>query len=103
MVLTPAATPAGDHLEAVGIFSRMLLLGFYERIDELTEGYPYEVAVADRWNRDIFVVYHKSLLDEFRILKIPRGCHETFTKFLERIKTYNIQNCYIAYVGRTND
>jgi len=100
---TPAATPEDDHLEAVGIIRRMVLLGFYERIDELTEVYPYEVAVVDRWKGDIFVVYYKSLLDEFRILKIPRGCHETFTKFVERIKTSNIQNCYIAYVGLTDD
>ena len=80
-----------------------MLLGFYERIDELVEGYPYEVAVVDRWNGDIYVVYYKSLLDVFRILQIPRGCHETFTKFLKRIKTNNIQNCFIEFVGRTDD
>jgi hypothetical protein len=100
---TRAATPDDDHLEAVGIISRMMFLGFYDHIDELTEGYPYEVAVVDRWNGNSFLVHYKSLLDEFRILKIPRGCHETFTKFLERKKTNNIQNCYIAYVGLTDD
>jgi len=100
---TLAATPEGENLEAVGIISRMILLGLYERIDELIEGYPYEVAVVDRWNGDIFVVYYKSLLDVFRILQIRRGCHETFTKFLERIKTNNIQSCFIEFVGRTDD
>ena len=49
------------------------------------------------------MVYYKSLLDGLRILKIPRGCHETFTKFLEKIETNKILNCYIAYVGQTDD
>jgi len=44
---SPAATPEAENLEAVGIISRMMLLGLYEHIDELIEGYPYEVAVVD--------------------------------------------------------
>jgi len=100
---TPAATPEAEHLEAVGIISRMMLLGLYEHIHELIEGYPYEVVVVDKWDGDIFVVYHKIVIDVFRVLQIPRRCHETFTRFFERLKTNNIQNCYIEYVGRADD
>ena len=80
---TPPATPEAEHLEAVGIISRMMLLGLYEHIYELIEGYPYEVVVVDKWDGDIFVVYHKILIDVFRVLQIPRRCHETFTRFLK--------------------
>ena len=79
-----------------------MLLGLYEHIHELREGYPYEVVVVDKWDDDIFVVYHKILIDVFRVLQIPLRCHETYTRFFERLKN-NIQNCYIEYVGRADD
>ena len=44
---TTATTPEAEHLEAVGMISRMMLLGLYEHIYELIEGYPYEVVVVD--------------------------------------------------------
>jgi len=100
---SPAATLEGKHLEAVGIISRMMLLGLYEHIHELKEGCPYEVVIVDEWDGDIFVVYRKILIVIFRVLQIPRRCHETFTRFFERIKTNNIQNCYIEYVGVADD
>jgi len=80
-----------------------MFLGLYEHIDELIEGYPYKVVLVDRWGDDIFVVYHKILIDVFRVLQIPRRCHETFTSFFERLKANNIQNCYLEYVGRADD
>jgi len=100
---SPAATLEAEHLEAVNIITRMTLFGLYEHIDELIEGYPYEVALVDMWGDDIFVVYHKILRDVYRVLQIPRRCHETFTRFLERLKANNFRNCYIEYVGRTDD
>ena len=81
----------------------MMFLGLYEHIDELIEGYPFEVALVDKWGDDIFVGYNKILIDVFRIFQIPRRYHETFTRFFERLKTNNIQNCYIEYVGRADD
>ena len=100
---SPAATLEAVHLEAVGIIDRKMFLGLYEHIDELIEGYPYKVVLVDRWGDDIFVVYHKILIDVFRVLQIPRRCHETFTSFFERLKANNIQNCYLEYVGRADD
>ena len=78
---TRAHTLEGEHLEAIDIVARMMLLGLYEHIDELVPGYPYEVVLVDKWDDDIFVVYCM-FIDVFRVLKIPRRCHETFTKFL---------------------
>jgi len=72
---TPAATLEGEHLQAVDIVTRIILLGLYEHIDELIEGYAYEVALVDKCSDDIFVVYYKILLDTFRVLQIPRRCH----------------------------
>ena len=80
----------------------MMFFGLYEHIGELIEGYPYEVLLVDRWDDDIFVVYHKILIDVFRVLQIPR-CHETFTSFFELLKANNIQNCYLECVGRADD
>jgi len=80
----------------------MMLLGLYEHIHELIEGYPYEVAVVDRWGDDIFVVYYKILLDVFRVLQIRRR-HETFTRFNTQLRENGVQNCYLEYVGRTDD
>ena len=100
---TPAATLKGEHLEAVDIITRMMLLGLYEHINELIEGYPYEVAVVDKWRDGIFVVYYKILFDVFRILQIPRRCHETFTRFCTQLRENGVQNCYLEYVGRADD
>jgi len=100
---TPAATLEGEHLEAVDIITRMMLLVLYEHIYELIEGYPYEVAVVDKWGDDIFVVYYKILLDVFRILQIPRRYHETFTRFCTQLRENGVQNCYLEYVGRADD
>jgi hypothetical protein len=100
---TPPATLEGEHLEAVDIITRMMLLGLYEHINELLDGYPYEVEVVDRWGDDIFVVYYKILLDVFRVLQIPRKCHETFTRFCTQLMGNGVQNCYLKYVGRTDD
>jgi len=97
---SPAATLEAEHLEAVNIITRMMLLGIYEHIDKLIEGYPYEVVVVDKWGDDIFVVYRKILIDVFRVLQI---CHETFARFFERLIANNIQNCYLEYVGRADD
>ena len=100
---TRADTLEGEHLEAIDIVTRMMLLSLYEHIDELIQGYPYEVVLVDKWDDDIFVVYHMFLIDVFRVLKIPRRCHETFTKFFTQLRENGIQNCYIEYVGREDD
>ena len=91
---TPAATLEGEHLEAVDIVTRIMLLGLYEHINELIEGYPYEVALVDKWGDDIFVVYYKILLDIFRVLQIPRRCHETFTRLCTQLRENGVQNLF---------
>jgi len=76
---TRADTPEAElPLDPVATITRMLLLGLFEHVDELIERYPYEVALIDRWGDDI-AVYHK--VPVFRVLQIPRRCHETFTRF----------------------
>jgi hypothetical protein len=81
---SPAPTnnlEAEQHVQTVNIISRMMFLGLYQHIDELIEGYPYEVVVVDNWGSDIFVIYNFNLIDVFRVIQIPRRCHETFTRF----------------------
>jgi len=97
-----ADTLEGEHLEAIDIVARMMLLGLYEHIDELVPGYPYEVVLVDKWDDDIFVVYCM-FIDVFRVLQIPRRCHETFTKFFTQLRENGVQNFYIEYVGRADD
>jgi len=100
---TLAGTLEGEHLEAVDIITRMRLLGLYEHIDELLQGYPYQVALVDKWGDNMFVVHYKTLIVVFRILQIPRGCHETFTRFCTQLRENGVQNCYLEYVGRADD
>jgi len=78
-----------------------MLPGLFEHIVKLIEGYPYEVALIDKWGDDIFAVYHK--VPVFRVLQIPRRCHESFTRFCVRLKENNVQNCCLEYAGRTDD
>jgi len=59
--------------------------------------------VVDRWGDDIFVVYNFNLIDVFRVIQIPRRCHETFTRFFAELRENGVQNCYTEYVGRADD
>jgi len=47
---------AGQPVQNIPPFDRMLSLGMYQPVDELIEGYPFTVAPVDRWLEDIFVV-----------------------------------------------
>ena len=99
---TRADTPEAELLiDPVDTITRMMLLGLFEHIDALIEGYPYEVALIDKWGDDIFAVYHK--VPVFRILEIPRSCHETFSRFCMRLKENRGENVYLEFAGRTDD
>jgi len=54
---------AEQHVQTIEIISRMMYLGLYQHIDELIEGYPYEVVVVDKWGDGIFVIYNFNLID----------------------------------------
>jgi len=71
---------AGQPVQNIPPFDRMVSLGMYRPVDELTEGYPYTVALVDRWLEDIFVVLTYNYIDVFELTRIPQ-CHEAFTRF----------------------
>jgi hypothetical protein len=55
MEATRADSPEAElPLDPVDTITRMMLLGLFEHIDALIEGYPYEVALIDKWGDDIF-------------------------------------------------
>jgi len=59
---------AEQHVQTIEIISRMMYLGLYQHIDELIEGYPYEVVVVDKWVVDIFVILNFNFIDVFRLI-----------------------------------
>jgi hypothetical protein len=96
-----ADTPEALPIDPVDTITRMMLLGLLEHVGELVEKEPYEVVLIDRWGDDIFAVYHK--VPVFRILQIPRGCHETFSRFCTRLKENRVEDVYLEFAGRTDD
>jgi len=96
-----ADTPDALPLDPVDTITRMMLLGLLEHVNELIEKRPYEVVLIDRWGDGIFVVYDK--VPVFRILEIPRTCHETFSRFCMRLKENRVENVYLVFAGRTDD
>ena len=87
-----ADTPEALPIDPVDTVTRMLLLGLLENVGELVEKQPYEIVLIDRWGDDIFVVYDKVTM--FRILQIPRGCHETISKFCTRLKENRVEDLF---------
>ena len=79
----------------------MLLLGLLENAGNLVGKRPYEVALIEKLGDDIFAVYDKGTV--FRILQIPRGCHEPFRKFCIKLKETRVENVYLELAGRTDD
>ena len=97
---TRANSPEDElPLDPVDMITRLMFLGLLEHV-ELIERHPYEVVLIDKWGDNIFAVYHK--VPVFRVLQIPRRCHETFSRFCMRLKENKIQNCYLEYVGRAD-
>jgi len=98
---TRADTPEALPIDPVDIITRMLFHGLLENIGELVEKRPYEVALIEKLGDDIFAVYDKGTV--FRILQIPRRCHEQFRKFCVKIKENRVEDVYLALAGRTDD
>ena len=96
-----ADTPEALPIDPVDTITRMLLLGLLEHVGELVEKQPYEVALIEKLGDDIFVVYDKVTV--FRILQIPRRCHEPFRKFCMKLKENRVENVYLEFAGRTDD
>jgi len=82
----------GPNLEQI------LSLCMYMPIEELIEDYPYAVTCVDRWFDDIFVVQN-CLIDEFNRLRLPQTDHESFTRFLEVLRSRNVQDLFIEHLG----
>jgi len=96
-----ADTPEALPIDPADTITRMLLLGLLEHVDELVEKQPYEVALIEKLGDDNFAVYDEVML--FRILQIPRGCHEPFRKFCMKLKENRVENVYLELAGRTDD
>ena len=79
----------------------MLFHGLLENIGDLVEKRPYEVALIEKWCDDNFAVYDKGTV--FRILQIPRRCHETFRKFCVKIKENKVEDVFLELAGRRDD
>jgi len=98
---TRANSPEDElPLDPVDMITRLMFLGLLEHV-ELIERHPYEVVLIDKWGDNIFAVYHK--VPVFRVLQIPRRCHETFTTFFMQLKGNRVENCYLEFAGRTDD
>jgi len=95
---TRADTPEAVPIDPVVIISRMLFHGLLENIGDLVEKRPYEVALIEKFGDDIFAVYDKGTV--FRILQIPRRCHETFRKFCVKIKENRVEDVFLELSGR---
>ena len=52
-----------------------------------------------RWFGDIFVVVVNCLIGEFNLLRLPQTCHEFFTRFLEVLRSRDVQDLFIEYLG----
>jgi len=81
------------------MLQQILSLGMYRPIDELLEDYPYAVVFVDRWFDDIFVVVENCLIGDFNLLRLPQTYHESFTRFLDVIRSSDVQNLFIEYLG----
>jgi len=95
-----ADTPEALPIDPVDTITRMLLFGLLENAGNLVEKRPYEVALIEKLGDDIFAVYDKGTV--FRILQIPRGCHEPFRKFYIKLKENRVENVYLELAGRTD-
>jgi len=96
-----ADTPEALPIDPVNIITRMLFHGLLENIGELVEKRPYEIALIEKLGDDIFAVYDKGTV--FRILQIPRRCHEPFRKFCLKLKENRVEECYLEFAGRMDD
>jgi len=96
-----ADTPEAVPLDPVDTITRMMLFDLLEHVNELIERHPYDVVLFDKWGDGIFAVYHK--VPVFRILEIPRSCHETFSRFSMRLKENRVENVYLEFAGRTDE
>jgi len=72
-------------------------------IEELIAGYPYAVMFVDRWFGDIFVVVENCLIDEFTLLRLPQTYHESFTRFLDVIRSSDVHDFFIEYLGSAEE
>jgi len=84
-------------------FDRMVSLGMYRPVDELIENYPYTVALVDRWLEDIFVVLTYNYIDVFELTRIPKICHEAFTRFLMMLKENDVEDFNLEYLGNLDN
>jgi len=42
-------------------------------------------------------------IHQFRVLQIPRRCHQTFSRFCMRLEENRVENIYLEYAGRADD
>jgi len=96
-----AVTPEALPIDPMDTITRMLLLGLLENVGDLVEKRPYKVALIEKFGDDIFALYDK--VTGFKILQIPRGCHEPFRKFCIKLQENRVENVYLELAGRTDD
>jgi len=94
---------AGQPVQNIPPFDRMVSLGMYRAVDELIEGYPYTVALVDRWLEDIFVVLTYNYIVVFELTRITQRCHEAFTRFLMVLKENNVEDLNLEYLGNLDN
>ena len=85
------------------LLGEIVSLGMYMPIEDLLEDYSYEVVNVDMWFGDIYVVIDNCIIAAFNIIRIPPSYHESFTWFLAVIKSNNVQNLYIEYMGSAEE
>ena len=77
--------------------------GIYQPFDTLVAGQVYDLVNACHRFHDIFVVMKHNFLTLYKVILLPRRCHENFKKFLNIIDLYYVEKVYFTYTGHMSD
>ena len=77
--------------------------GIYQSLDTLVAGQVYDLVNACHRYHDIFVVLKHNFLTLYKVILLPRRCHENLKRILNFIDEYHVENVYFTYTGNTAD
>jgi hypothetical protein len=83
--------------------AQMITAGSYWPVTAMIRGYPYRVKTVFRRSGEIFVLMKHNFIDVVRLIQLPQGSHEAFKRLLTIIRTNNVEQFYLEYVGDTED
>jgi len=77
--------------------------GIHQPVETLIAGQTYDIVYVHRRLRDIFVVSKHTFYKQFKIIRLPRRCHETFNTFFDTIREFYVKKLYFVFTGFTDD